>query len=57
MPKSIAKLITRLNNPKVNRFIGKVNNLTTGLMKILISVITAAISMANQKLSTFNPGK
>lgn len=57
MPYNIAKLITRLNNPKVNRFIGNVNNLTTGLMKILISVITAAISIANQKLSTFNPGK
>ncbi len=57
MPYNIAKLITRLNNPKVNRFIGKVNNLTTGLMKIFISVITAAISIANQKLSTFNPGK
>lgn len=57
MPYNIAKLITRLNNPKVNRFIGNVNNLTTGLMKILISVITAAISIANQKLSTFNLGK
>ena len=57
IPNNIPKFITRLNNPNVNKFIGNVSNLTIGFMKILIIVIIAAISIANQKLSTFKPGK
>lgn len=57
MPYSIPKFITRLNRPKVNKFIGNVRSLMIGFINIFIMVRAAATSIANQKLSTFIPGK
>ena len=53
----IPKFITRLNNPKVTKLIGKVIILIIGLINMLIIVSIAAISMAYQKLSTLIPGR
>lgn len=53
---STTAFITKLNSPKVKRFIGKVTMVNIGLTTVLITPITMAASNAVVKLSTLNPG-
>jgi hypothetical protein len=50
-------LITRVKNPSVKRFIGKVNSNIIGLTKILRAPKTKTTIMATQKLAREIPGK
>ena len=49
--------ITNEKRPRVKRFIGKVNILITGLIKVLITDNTTATTTAVKKLSTATFGR
>lgn len=49
-------LTTKVNNPNVNRFIGKVNKRRTGFKTMFKSPTTTAANKAVVKLSILKPG-
>jgi len=48
---------TKVNSPKVKKFMGKVKSVSTGLIKVLISPNTMATITADTKPSTVIPGR
>jgi len=53
----IMALITKVNNPKVKIFIGRVNKINTGFNEILMIASKTATTKADKKSFRKTPGK